>query len=162
MNRYENGKIYKLVNNNDSEIYIGSTCLPLAKRLFHHKSKAKEAPDRKVYSHLNQVGWENVNIILIEAFPSDNKMGLQKKERHYIEQMKPSLNMYVPARTQEEYNQIRTHRWKAFKIKNKDKIKQRYTEVIECEICHVGVTRYHMNRHKKTKKHRYSVENIES
>ncbi len=86
MNRYQNGKIYKLVNNTDNEIYIGSTCLPLHKRFHTHKSDAKKQPERKVYKHLLGIGWNEVKIILIESFPCDNKMELEKRERYYIEQ----------------------------------------------------------------------------
>jgi predicted GIY-YIG superfamily endonuclease len=42
--RYDNGKIYRITNNIDNMIYIGSTCLPLRKRLYSHK---KEQHSRK-------------------------------------------------------------------------------------------------------------------
>lgn len=44
-NRYKNGKIYRLVNSVDDEFYVGSTCLPLAKRKSTHKSEAKKHPN---------------------------------------------------------------------------------------------------------------------
>ena len=37
--RYDNGKIYRITNNIDNMIYIGSTCLPLRKRLYCHKKE---------------------------------------------------------------------------------------------------------------------------
>lgn len=36
--RYKNGKIYKLVSNATDDVYYGSTCMPLSKRLWYHKS----------------------------------------------------------------------------------------------------------------------------
>ena len=36
--RYNNGKIYKIINNFNDMVYIGSTCLPLRKRIFNHKA----------------------------------------------------------------------------------------------------------------------------
>ena len=36
-NRYNNGKIYQIINNIDDMVYIGSTCLPLRKRFYNHK-----------------------------------------------------------------------------------------------------------------------------
>lgn len=92
MNRYNNGKIYKLVNSVDDAIYIGSTCMPLAKRKSDHKKKAKEKPNRHVYQHLNNIGWDNVRIILIESVQAFNKDQLLQREQHYIDLLKPFLN----------------------------------------------------------------------
>ena len=42
-NRYNNGKIYKLVSNHTDKIYIGSTCKErLCQRLAKHKSNYKQ------------------------------------------------------------------------------------------------------------------------
>ena len=35
--RYQNGKIYKLVSDATDDVYYGSTCLPLSKRTYGHK-----------------------------------------------------------------------------------------------------------------------------
>lgn len=105
MNRFNEGKIYKLVNNVDQEIYIGSTCRSLAQRLSGHKSKAKAVGGRRVYKHLGDIGWEHVKIVLIKSYPCADKMQLEKKERYYIEKLKPSLNHFMPTRTVKEYDQ---------------------------------------------------------
>jgi len=105
--RYSNGKIYKLVNNVDDEIYVGSTCLPFAKRFYWHKTSAKRYPERKVYKHLNAIGWENVKIILIETFPCESKAELEKRERYCFDELKPTLNANVPSRLKEEYSQVK-------------------------------------------------------
>ena len=63
MVNYANGKIYKLINNIDDKIYVGSTCETLIQRKNEHKKKAKQK-NFKVYNHLNQVGWGNVDIYL--------------------------------------------------------------------------------------------------
>lgn len=91
--RYQNGMIYKLVNEVDGEIYIGATCMSLPKRKFEHKSKSKGKLMKKVYDHLNLIGWEFVKIILIEKFPCADKMELESRCRYWIDEMKPSLNM---------------------------------------------------------------------
>ena len=92
MNRYNNAKIYKLVNNSDSEIYVGSTCLPLSKRKSTHKDAARKYPTRHVYEHLNQIGWNNVRIIQIETVNAETKDQLLMREQHYIDTLNPSLN----------------------------------------------------------------------
>ena len=96
--RYQNGMIYKLVNSADEQFYIGSTCLSLAKRKSSHKKEATKCPDQRVYKHLNDVGWANVDIILIEKFPCADKNELEKRQRHWIETLKPSLNKNIPTR----------------------------------------------------------------
>ena len=37
MNRYQNGKIYSIRSYQTDKVYIGSTCMPLAKRLYGHR-----------------------------------------------------------------------------------------------------------------------------
>ena len=99
MNRYANGKVYKLINDVDDEIYIGSTCMPLSKRLYDHKKAAIRYPDRNVYAHLANVGWCNVRIILIETVHAFSREQLIMREQHYIDLLRPKLNRnsaYVP------------------------------------------------------------------
>ena len=103
-NRYSKGKIYKLINSIDEEEYVGSTCNELSKRLYMHKNKAKSMPNIKVYKHLNQVGFDNVRIILVEEYNCQSKMELERREAHWIRELKPSLNCVIPRRTfQERY-----------------------------------------------------------
>ena len=92
MNRYNNGKIYKLVNTVNDKIYIGSTVVSLTRRLTLHKSDARQKPERRVYKELNIVGWPNVRIVQIEEFKCDTKNELITKEQHYIDLLKPELN----------------------------------------------------------------------
>lgn len=130
--RYENGKIYKLVNDVDSEIYVGSSCLELRKRLYYHKRTAKSAPDRKVYKHILNIGWDNVSIILIETYPCMSKNELLRRERHWIDELKPSLNQCIPTRTKQEYRiDNRDHILaikKQYRIDKQDHIKQHNLE----------------------------------
>ena len=41
MNRYENGKIYKIVDVGYNKMYIGSTCESLSKRMERHRASYK-------------------------------------------------------------------------------------------------------------------------
>jgi hypothetical protein len=92
MNRYHNGKIYKLVNTVDDRIYIGSTATELSKRLYKHKIDSRKTPERKVYKELNTIGWEHVRIIQIEVFRCETKQELLTREQHFIDLLKPDLN----------------------------------------------------------------------
>jgi predicted GIY-YIG superfamily endonuclease len=105
-NKYLRGKIYKLVNEVDKEIYVGSTTQPLHKRYYEHKSAAinKKTQHFKVYQHFNNLGWDNVKIILVEAYPCQDRMELLRKEREHIDILKPSLNINLPTRTIYDWN----------------------------------------------------------
>lgn len=105
-NKYNNAKIYRLINDIDNEFYIGSTCEKLARRKSKHKTKATTHQHRRVYSHLNEVGWDNVHIVLIEEYPCENIEQLQARERYWIEQLKPTLNKAIPLRTGQEWREV--------------------------------------------------------
>ena len=48
-NRYNNSKVFKLINFIDDFFYNGSTCTSLSKRL-NHKTDSEKYPQRKVYA----------------------------------------------------------------------------------------------------------------
>lgn len=130
--RYKNGKIYRLVNNVDEEFYVGSTCGRLAKRKSDHKTKARKDTARRVYEHLNKVGWGNVDIVLVEEYACENKNQLERRERHWIETLKPSLNRAVPTRTNKEWktenaDKVRESGAK-YRAENADKELERHTK----------------------------------
>lgn len=131
-NKFSNGKIYRLVNNVDDEVYVGSTVQTLAKRKGGHKTDARRCPDFKVYKHLNNIGWDNVEIVLIENYSCNCKDELKARERYWIDEIKPSLNKIVPLRTFKEYyvdNQDKLKEYqKSYREANKDKIQEKDRE----------------------------------
>jgi group I intron endonuclease len=92
MNKYNNGKIYKLVNTVDDKIYVGSTTQLLTNRFQNHKYVAKKKTNRYIYTHLNSIGWANIRIVLIESVFAENKDQLIMREQQYIDLLKPELN----------------------------------------------------------------------
>jgi group I intron endonuclease len=108
-NKYSRGKIYKLVNDIDDECYVGSTCDTLAKRKGGHKVMARKKPNQRVYAHLNQVGWANVKIVLIENYACNNVEELNARERFWFDELKPSLNKQVPSRSVQEWREANKH-----------------------------------------------------
>lgn len=141
-NRYAKGKIYRLVNSVDGEEYVGSTCDTLPKRKCKHKDNAKKKPTRRIYEHLNAIGWDNVDIVLIEEYPCNNKMELERRERHFIEVLKPTLNKSIPTRTMKEYYTDNVDKIREYCQQNKDKIKERQRKY------------YQQNKDKINEKHR--------
>jgi hypothetical protein len=106
-NRYEKGKIYKIVCNITGECYIGSTCeSTLARRLARHRKDFKrwKANNHTYTSSFQIIERDNYDIVLIEDFKCETKDQLLKRERHFIENNK-CINILVPTRTMQEYRQ---------------------------------------------------------
>lgn len=91
MNKYHEGKIYKMINNLDNKEYVGSTCRSLYYRLQKHIT-ASTSNDYKVYIHFNNIGWNNVKIELVEDFECENRTELRIREQYWIEELNPELN----------------------------------------------------------------------
>ena len=96
-NRYHNGKIYQITNNIDDMVYIGSTCLPLRKRIYNHKKEyhSGKGPNRRLFQHTEQYGWDEFDIILVEEYSCDNNDQLRQREEHHRKLLPKeiSLNM---------------------------------------------------------------------
>ena len=145
MNRYQNGAIYKIVNNIDDQIYVGSTCLMLAKRLYDHKRTATRKPNQPVYRHLSEIGWENVRIILVEQFPCDTKDQLEQRERYWYDMLKPKLNKNKPRIT---YSELRTRQTLRDRVARKA---NRYY----CKFCKYDIIDqpHYLKEHNKSHRH---------
>lgn len=125
---YQNGKIYKIVSDNTDKIYIGSTCSPLSKRLYQHKNAFNnQKAGRRIVTSIKLLELGEVDIILIENFPCNNKNELHARERFWIEQNKETVvNRNIPNRTQKEYRhdnkEIIAQQMKQYRQDNKEKI----------------------------------------
>ena len=108
---YSNGVIYKLCCNDATitDIYIGSTTSFRARKFGHKccctKPTNKEYTDLRYQTIRANGGWYNWSMIEIEKYTATDKHDLLKRERYWIETLKPSLNRYIPTRTQLEWAQ---------------------------------------------------------
>lgn len=75
-------KVYKIVNDKDSKVYVGSTTEPLNVRLSKHKSRAK-IDNRPLYKHMKQLGPNHFHIVLLEAMKKSKRQYLADKESYY-------------------------------------------------------------------------------
>ena len=182
MNKYENAKIYKLVNSVEDAIYIGSTCNMLSKRLSAHKSNAKKHPFQLVYNHLNNIGWDNVQIILIDYAKCNNREELLKIEREYIDRLKPQLNYSRPCITDEERKELFTRSSRQWRSNNTEKVREYQRNYFEknkeklmardkqydkkfkderryycCDCDHAFSSQQDLERHTKSNKHHFQV-----
>jgi hypothetical protein len=89
---YENGKVYKIVNMVDDEIYVGSTCYSLTKRMSMHKRDAQTSKMAKVHVKMRNIGIENFKIILIELYPCSNRDELTMREEEFRVNLRATLN----------------------------------------------------------------------
>ena len=175
---YSQGKIYKIVNDENDNFYIGSTIQPLYKRMYHHRSKDNQCMSKNLGVELKEC-----KIILVEAFECKNKDELLMKERYYIEKYKKEglniVNKKIPGRTKKQYYEVNKNYIKK-KVKNwvennKEKLTEykkqlhqktyqndkNYQIKSKCE-CGALVSKNELNRHIKTKKHlQYKERTIE-
>lgn len=124
---YKKCKIYKLINDKDDMVYVGHTCQAiLAQRKSHHKNKSYRCPTRKVYKHLNEIGWEQVSIVLLEDYPCETEDQAIAREKSWYEKFEKSklLNTYRPQRTIEEHREEDRERAKTYRVINAEKIKK--------------------------------------
>ena len=166
---YQEGKIYKIFNIIDDDIYVGSTTRKLSERMAEHRNdyKINRRFNTHIYKAFREHGVENFFIELIEKCPCNDKDELRKKEGEYIRTLKPSLNMRIAGRTKLEYhNDNKEHLlqlMKKYNENNKEHIiennkqyrennKEYIIEKITCE-CGCIVTRANLPKHKRSAKH---------
>ncbi len=82
---YSEGKIYNLHAEGDPLIYIGHTILSLETRMRTHSRDSKLYPNRKVYKHLLQFGWEKIKIVLLEDYPCTCEDEMVAREQYWID-----------------------------------------------------------------------------
>ena len=107
MNKYHNGKIYKIVDVGYNKCYIGSTVKTLSQRMAHHRHmyrKQKEGLFHNVnsFSLFDEFGIDNCKIELIEYYKCETKDELLRREGDHIKNT-DCVNKYVAGRTDREY-----------------------------------------------------------
>lgn len=169
MNKYENGKIYKIVNISNDKVYVGSTCKSLKSRFIKHKSLSKTKPNWLLYTEFNEIGIHNFKIELIELFPCNEKWQLLQRESYYIGQLNPVLNSresYTGLTKQEYEKEYRNDNkdtikeyMKEYQQTNKDKLFEWKTTKKDCE-CGGTYTLCNKSQHIKTRKHANYIESL--
>lgn len=81
---FTNAKIYKITNDYNDDVYIGSTCNTLIKRFSEHKQKCKTEMHLPLYKLMNEIGTERFRIDLLEAWEAIDKQDITIKEAKYI------------------------------------------------------------------------------
>ena len=108
MINYSKSIIYKICCNDPTvkDEYIGSTT-NFRNRKWQHKYSCNklnnEKYNRRLYVFIRETGgWLNWSMIEIEKYDATDKRHLETRERYWIEELKSSLNNYIPTRTSKE------------------------------------------------------------
>jgi hypothetical protein len=132
-NPYNHGKIYRIVSEQTNDVYIGSTCNSLSRRIYQHKYHYKQwlNKERPQLSSFEIVQYDDCQIILIEDVCCENKNQLFARERFFIESMN-CCNRSIPNRTQKEYREDNREKFyiykKEWRSNNREQINQKNRE----------------------------------
>lgn len=156
-NKYEKGKIYKIVDNTNGDIYIGSTIKTLQKRLIAHKADYNSwlnGNDTSYYTSFEILKNNDYHIELLEDYPCNSKKELEKKETEYIKNNN-CLNMKLPVRSLAEYYEDNKERLKEehrnYKLNNKQKVDEynkNYREKNKIQVEERSKKHYEENKEK--------------
>ena len=87
-NKYQRGKIYKIISNQTDDVYIGSTIEEcLSNRLSKHKSHYRMWTNKK-YTYLSSyeiIKYDDCKIILNEKFACNSRDELRAREQYFID-----------------------------------------------------------------------------
>ena len=130
---YKNGKIYCIRNSVDNDIYIGSTCSPLSKRMSGHRTDTKARPKTcsKLYQKMKEIGLDKFYIELLLEYPCENKEQLQAKEGEYIRKYGTLNNLVAGRSKKEQYIECREtilQKQKEYDKRNREKVLERKRE----------------------------------
>ena len=183
---YANGRIYKIepiCEHDENEVYYGSTCQLLCKRMDSHRSNYKSWKNgnrAKTFSYelFEKYSIENCKIYLVELYPCETKEELFAREGYHIKNNK-CINRYVAGNQLavgiKEYHQIYRNQHKdenieyskIYRENNKQKLNDKRTIYVAKNIdrikeykqtknvCNCGgqYTNSDRSKHYKTKMH---------
>ena len=154
-NKYQNGKIYKLISPHTNKIYIGSTYKTLEQRYNNHRrhfslwKNNNETKNNYVTSY-DLFELNNVSIELLETYPCNTKHELHIRERYWIEQnIDIVVNKHIPTRTRSEYRIVKVEYYRD--------LSRRQCQTISSCSCGSHYSETHKQRHFKTLKHINSI-----
>ena len=175
-NKYQHGKIYKVVDSGYSDIYVGSTVQNLYARMGGHRSdyrKWKNGIKRHMCSSFvlfDKHGVDNCKIELIELYPCSTIEEIRAREG-YHQQQYDCVNKKSAGRTRKQYRldnvarkreydkqyceanrEKRQNHDKEYRALHRDRINAFRGEKLQCPICCLSCRRDKMREH-TIKKH---------
>ena len=100
---YSQGKIYKILNTINDDVYVGSTTQSLAKRMsWHRRSINCKTKPYAIYNAMKEYGVDNFYIELIENISCQTKEELRAREGYYIRKI-GTLNKCIAGRSRDDW-----------------------------------------------------------
>lgn len=177
---YQNTIIYKIVCNDlkITDCYVGHTTNWVNRKSGHKTScinETNKSYNQQSYKIIrNNGGWDNWSMIEICKYPCNDKREAEAEERRHYELLNSNLNSIRPIThevekkeqkkiwnllNKDKLKECREHKKeqkieydKNYYEKNKKEIKEKYEKKVKCE-CGCELTKQHLTRHKKSKKH---------
>jgi hypothetical protein len=95
MANYQKGKIYKIINDVNDQVYIGSTTQALSCHMSTHCSNARNrCGNSYFYSKMRQIGVEHFKIVLVKDFPCNSTAELEAEEYKCSQELNTVHNGY--------------------------------------------------------------------
>ncbi len=135
MPNYINGNFYKITNDHNNDVYIGSTCDTIVKRFSCHKLEARKEHNkhRPLYKLINEIGFERFRIELVENCSVQDIYQLKQREEYYIRQM-GTMNLKEEGQTKEGHKEKHKQWYEKNKETEQEKRKEYYKENHEQEL----------------------------
>ena len=154
--KFLNGKIYKITNDYNDHVYVGSTCDALSKNFSKHKSDSQYRKN-PLYNLINEIGFERFRIELICNYPCEDKYQLRQKTSEYIRLYGKELNLQSDEKNEERKKQKEDkHHEIQMKVKeNLEKRINRFRENNSIVLCECGceIVKRGLKNHQRTQKH---------
>lgn len=158
------GRIYKIVNDVDNRIYIGSTKNTLRDRMYSHRSASRQNTESKIYRFMREVGEDHFKILLIEEREFKSRDEMVSLEDEYIKKyntINEGLNEYYATlnlqRKRESRKKYVEENKKAYmdsfnKCRQALRSKNIETKRFVCEVCgYVAFDKQRLESHMKSK-----------
>ena len=96
-NKYQRGKLYKIISPQTNDVYYGSTIeTKITNRLSSHRQHYKRwLKEKYAYGYVSSfeiVKFDDAKIILVENYPCNTVYELQAREQYYIDN-NPCVNV---------------------------------------------------------------------
>jgi len=155
MKDYTKSKIYKIIDNTNGNIYIGSTTQPISRRLTKHKSDYKQYVGGKFgyVSSFEIIKNGDYKIEVMEEFTCNKLSELRDKEFEYIKNNK-CVNQLNPNNENIERLYINNDEYKL----KKREYDLKYNVKENC-LCGGKYTLKNRTCHERTAKHKKYIEN---
>ena len=129
-------------DDDDTDVYVGSTSMSLKQRLAGHRYNVKRS-DSKLYRRMGEVGVNNWEIVPLFQRTCDKEtiLGLERK---WVKIMGADLNSNLPVLTSDERETYHANYYKG------NKQSKRY----HCDVCDLSfISNRNLQRHLKTSRH---------